>query len=42
MTHIGDRETNLYEEWATVLDTQTHRLVRARQNRRLVGHASLL
>lgn len=36
VTHIGDRESDLYEEWATVPEAQTHLLVRVRQNRRLL------
>lgn len=35
VTHIGDRESDLYEEWATVPNAQTHLLVRACQDRRL-------
>lgn len=37
VTHIGDREGDLYEEWATVPNKQTHVLVRVRQDRRLTG-----
>lgn len=42
VTHIGDREGDLYEEWATVPDAQTHLLVRACQNRRLLGQPEFL
>ncbi len=35
VTHIGDRESDLYEEWATVPDEYNHLLVRMRQDRRL-------
>ena len=35
VTHIGDRESDLYEEWATVPDGYNHLLVRVRQGRRL-------
>lgn len=42
MTHIGDRESNLYEEWATVPDTSNHLLVRVRQNRYLLGQTHKL
>ena len=35
VTHIGDRESDLYEEWATVPDGYNHLLVRVRQDRRL-------
>jgi hypothetical protein len=35
VTHIGDRESDLYEEWATVPDGYNHVLVRIRQDRRL-------
>lgn len=42
VTHIGDRESDLYEEWATVPDAQTHVLVRVCQDRRLLGQADSL
>lgn len=42
VTHIGDRESDLYEEWATVPDAQTHLTVRACQNRRLLGQEASL
>ena len=35
VTHIGDRESDLYEEWATVPDKYNHLLVRVCQDRRL-------
>lgn len=35
VTHIGDREADLYEEWATVPDRYNHVLVRVHQDRRL-------
>lgn len=35
--HIGERESDLDEAWATVPDAQTHVLGRVRQDRRLLG-----
>ncbi len=35
VTHIGDRESDLYEEWATVPDKYNQLLVRVCQDRRL-------
>lgn len=35
VTHIGDRESDIYEEWATILHKYNHLLIRARQDRRL-------
>ena len=35
VTHIGDRESDLYEEWATVPDAMNHLLIRVKQDRRL-------
>lgn len=37
VTHIGDRESDLYEEFATVPNRDNHVLVRVRQDRRLQG-----
>jgi hypothetical protein len=37
ITHIGDREADLYEEWASVPDCYNHVLVRVHQDRRLLG-----
>lgn len=42
VTHIGDRESDLYEEWATVPDAQNHVLVRVCQDRRLSGQTASL
>jgi hypothetical protein len=42
ITHIGDRESDLYEEWATVPDAQTHLSVRVCQNRRLLAQQGSL
>lgn len=42
VTHIGDRESDLYEEWATVPDAFNHLLVRVRQDRRLLGQSKSL
>lgn len=39
VTHLGDRESDLYEEWARVPDAQNHLLVRVRQDRRLLGQS---
>ena len=36
VTYIGDREADLYEEWATVPDQSNHVLVRVRTNRCLL------
>jgi hypothetical protein len=36
VTHIGDREADIYEEWATVPDDKNHVLIRVRNNRRLL------
>lgn len=33
VTHIGDREADIYEEWATVPDQSNHVLVRVRTDR---------
>lgn len=37
ITHIGDREADIYEEWSTIPTTQTHLLLRACQDRCLLG-----
>lgn len=37
VTHIGDRESDVYEEWVRVPNAQTHVLVRACRDRRLSG-----
>jgi len=37
VTHIGDREADLYEAWARVPDRSNHVLVRIRKDRRLLG-----
>ena len=42
VTHIGDRESDLYEEWATVPDAYNHVLVRVCQDRRLLGQSQSL
>jgi Transposase DDE domain len=42
ITHIGDRESDLYEEWATVPDAVNHVLVRVHQDRRLLGQTDSL
>lgn len=42
VTHIGDREADLYEAWATVPERRNHVLVQVHQDRRLVGQAQSL
>ena len=42
VTHIGVRESDLYEEWATVPDGYNHLLVRVRQDRRLFNQKQSL
>jgi hypothetical protein len=42
VTHVGDREADLYEEWATVPDRYNHVLVRVHQDRRLFEKAESL
>lgn len=42
VTYIGDRESDLYEAWATVPEAQTHLLVRACRDRCLLGQAGTL
>jgi len=42
VTHIGDREADIYEEWATVPDRYNHVLVRVCQDRRLLGQPKSL
>lgn len=42
VTHIGDREADLYEAWATVPDRYNHVLVRVHQDRRLLGQSQSL
>jgi len=42
VTHIGDREADIYEEWATVPDRYNHVLVRVHQDRRLLGRTESL
>lgn len=42
VTHIGDREADIYEEWATVPDRYNHVLVRVCQDRRLLGQTKSL
>lgn len=41
-THIGDRESDVFEEFATVPNQQNHVLVRSCQNRRLLDKSVLL
>jgi hypothetical protein len=42
VTHIADRESDMYEEFATVPNQDNHVLVRARIDRRLVGKTQSL
>ncbi|MGF2015828.1 IS4 family transposase [Nostoc sp. DedVER01b] len=42
VTHIADRESDLYEEFATVPNRDNHVLVRARQDRRLAEQTQSL
>lgn len=37
ITHIGDRESDLFEVFADVADKNNHLLIRSRQDRRLMG-----
>ena len=42
VTHIGDRESDLYEAWARIGDgRREHLLVRSSQERRLLGQADI-
>ncbi|MBD2214158.1 IS4 family transposase [Nostoc linckia FACHB-104] len=42
VTHIGDRESDLFEEFATVPNKNNHLLIRACQDRRLLGRSQSL
>jgi hypothetical protein len=42
VTHVGDREADLYEEWARVPERYNHLLVRVHQDRRLWEHSQSL
>ncbi|WP_414622894.1 IS4 family transposase [Calothrix sp. CCY 0018] len=40
ITHIGDRESDLFEEFATVANKYNHVLIRSRQDRRLLENSN--
>lgn len=42
VTHVGDRENDIYQEWVRVPNDQTHVLVRACRDRRLWGEQQSL
>jgi hypothetical protein len=42
ITHIGDRESDIYEEWATVPERYTHLLIRVCRDRRLFNQSASL
>ena len=42
VTHVGDRESDIYEEWVRVPDAHTHLLVRACRDRRLHDSTTML
>lgn len=42
VTHIGDRESDLYEEWASIPDEYNHLLLRVCRDRRLLGTSTSL
>lgn len=42
VTHIGDRESDMYEEWARVPDAYNHLLLRVCRDRCLLGRADSL
>jgi hypothetical protein len=42
VTHIGDRESDLYEVWASIPDAENHLLVRVRSDRRLSAQTQSL
>lgn len=42
VTYIGDSEADIYEAWSTIPASQTHLLIRACQDRRLVGEEQML
>lgn len=42
VTHIGDRESDCFEELATVPNNNTHVLLRSCQDRRLLGQPQSL